>query len=102
VIEHVDESHLAGHAELRDSDSALLLIDSHDRPVANAVWDLYECVIADIGPTHTLIEWDSNLPAWPVLRAQATAAGRITERCAMQALAGLISAGVFTAIQPGV
>lgn len=73
----VEEIHLAGHSEQRDDDAAPLLIDSHDRAVANTVWDLYRDVLACIGPVPTLIEWDSCLPAWPELRAQALAARRI-------------------------
>jgi uncharacterized protein (UPF0276 family) len=41
---------------------------------------LYEDVIARIGPTATLIEWDSSLPAWPVLRGQARAAMQRMQR----------------------
>ncbi|HXZ14756.1 MAG TPA: DUF692 family protein, partial [Roseiarcus sp.] len=50
------------------------LIDSHDRPVADAVWTLYETVIARTGPIPTLIEWDSEIPEWPRLEAEAAAA----------------------------
>jgi uncharacterized protein (UPF0276 family) len=73
-LDSVDEIHLAGHTEQRDDEDELLLIDSHDRVVADPVWSLYEEVIERIGPTATLIEWDSSLPAWPVLRSQARAA----------------------------
>lgn len=76
-LEHVGEIHLAGHSEQRDDGGAPLLIDSHDRAVADPVWELYRHVVARIGPIPTLIEWDSNLPAWPDLRAQAQAARRI-------------------------
>jgi uncharacterized protein (UPF0276 family) len=65
-LDRVDEIHLAGHTEQRDDEGELLLIDSHDRAVSEPVWSLYEEVIARIGPTATLIEWDSSLPAWPV------------------------------------
>ena len=75
-LERVGEIHLAGHSEQRDDEGALLLIDSHDRAVAPPVWDLYRTVIERIGPTPTLIEWDSALPDWPTLRAQAEAARR--------------------------
>ena len=40
--EHVGEIHLAGHAEQEDDEGDLLLIDSHDGPVADAVWKLFE------------------------------------------------------------
>ncbi len=76
----VGEIHLAGHAEQADDEGELLLIDSHDGPVADAVWKLYEIVIQKCGPVPTLIEWDSNIPDWPVLKAEATAAQRILDQ----------------------
>jgi hypothetical protein len=79
-LDSVDEIHLAGHTEQRDDEDELLLIDSHDRAVADPVWSLYEEVIARIGPTATLIEWDSSLPAWPALRSQARAAMQRMEK----------------------
>ncbi|TPQ40521.1 hypothetical protein C2U70_04885 [Bradyrhizobium guangdongense] len=72
-LERVGEIHLAGHTEQGD-DEGTLLIDSHDGPVADAVWKLFEIVIARRGPVPTLIEWDSNIPDWPVLKAEAAAA----------------------------
>lgn len=76
----VGEIHLAGHAEQADDEGERLLIDSHDGPVADAVWKLYEIVIQKCGPVPTLIEWDSNIPDWPVLKAEATAAQQILDR----------------------
>ncbi|MBB3393228.1 hypothetical protein FHT82_006021 [Rhizobium sp. BK275] len=81
----VGEIHLAGHAEQEDDEGELLLIDSHDGPVADAVWQLYEIVIARCGPIPTLIEWDSKIPDWPVLRAEALAAQAILDRHAREA-----------------
>jgi hypothetical protein len=69
-VEPVGEIHLAGHAEL-DEDGAPLLIDAHDRQVKEAVWQLYRRFIGRSGPVPTLIEWDANVPAWPVLFAEA-------------------------------
>jgi uncharacterized protein len=79
-LEHVGEIHLAGHAEQADDEGELLLIDSHDCPVADSVWKLFDIVIGQYGPIPTLIEWDSNIPAWPVLKAEAAAARTILER----------------------
>lgn len=79
-LSRVGEIHLAGHAEQTDDDGDLLLIDSHDGPVADAVWKLYEIVIRRCGPVPTLIEWDSNIPDWPVLQAEAAAAQVILDR----------------------
>jgi uncharacterized protein (UPF0276 family) len=75
----VGEIHLAGHAEQTDDEGDLLLIDSHDGPVADAVWKLFEIVIRRCGPVPTLIEWDSKIPDWPILKAEATAAQSILD-----------------------
>jgi uncharacterized protein (UPF0276 family) len=72
-VEHVGEIHLAGHAEQADDEGELLLIDSHDRPVADAVWKLFDVIISQCGPIPTLVEWDSDLPDWPLLKAEARA-----------------------------
>jgi uncharacterized protein (UPF0276 family) len=76
----VGEIHLAGHAEESDDEGDPLLIDSHDRPVADAVWNLFESVVARTGPIPTLIEWDSEIPEWSRLAAEAAAAQRILDR----------------------
>lgn len=78
-LARVGEIHLAGHAEQADDEGNLLLIDSHDGPVADAVWKLYEIVIERCGPIPTLIEWDSNIPDWPVLKAETDAAQAILD-----------------------
>jgi uncharacterized protein len=79
-LSRVGEIHLAGHAEQSDDEGDLLLIDSHDGPVADAVWKLFEIVIGRCGPVPTLIEWDSKIPDWPILSAEATAAQTILDR----------------------
>lgn len=70
-IEHVGEIHLAGHARETDDLGDALLIDAHDREVDGIVWDLYARAIRRRGPVPTLIEWDANVPDWPVLFAEA-------------------------------
>jgi uncharacterized protein (UPF0276 family) len=77
---NVDEIHLAGHTEQSDDEGELLLIDSHDGPVADAVWKLFEIVVSRCGPVPTLVEWDSNIPGWPILKAEAAAAQAILDR----------------------
>ena len=70
-LEHVREIHLGGHAREADEKGRPLLIDTHDREVDALVWRLFEDAIGRLGPTPTLIEWDSNIPAWPELQAEA-------------------------------
>jgi len=70
----VAEIHLAGHST--DAAVETLLIDSHDAPVAPAVWALYERLIERIGPRPTLVERDAEVPSFDELlreRAQAHA-----------------------------
>ncbi|TGN43178.1 DUF692 domain-containing protein [Paracoccus liaowanqingii] len=75
----VGEIHLGGH-DSEDLPSGPLLIDSHGAAVADPVWTLYAEVITRIGPRPTLVEWDSDLPAWPVLATEAARADRILTR----------------------
>jgi uncharacterized protein (UPF0276 family) len=84
-LDHVGEIHLAGHAGQTDDEGDLLLIDSHDGPVADAVWKLFNMVIGRCGPIPTLVEWDSNIPDWPVLKSEAAAAQEILDRHARNA-----------------
>ena len=76
----VGEIHLAGHAEQSDDEGELLLIDSHNGPVADAVWKLFKIVVSRCGPVPTLVEWDSNIPDWPILKAETAAAQPILDR----------------------
>jgi uncharacterized protein (UPF0276 family) len=74
------EIHLAGYSMNADASSALL-IDSHDAPIASAVWKLYERLIERIGTRPTMIERDGNIPDFDVLlnereQAQHILAGR--------------------------
>jgi uncharacterized protein (UPF0276 family) len=69
-LEWVEEIHLAGYAEARDDAGHEFRIDAHDSPVRPRVWDLYRRVIARIGATPTLIEWDNDVPDWPTLYAE--------------------------------
>jgi len=78
-LELVGEIHLAGHETDIDDNDRPLLIDSHNREVADPVWALYDHTIAKAGPRPSLIEWDSDLPEWPVLEAEAARAAGILE-----------------------
>lgn len=76
-IQHVGELHLGGHAEDQDETLQTLLIDSHDREVCKDVWQLLKDVMSITGPLPTLIEWDNNVPQWPVLMDEASRAAAI-------------------------
>lgn len=81
-LRHVREIHLSGHSEHVDDAGAPLLIDSHDTPVKDLVWALYEEVLTKTGPIGSLVEWDNDLPDWPVLRREAEAAQAIIDAAA--------------------
>ena len=70
-LPHVREIHLAGNTPETDEKGRPLLIDTHDRPVDANVWRLYAHAIDRLGPVPTLIEWDTKLPDWPELEAEA-------------------------------
>jgi len=70
----VGEIHLAGHRKCQDSLERSLLIDSHDGPVQQPTWDLFQDFLQLAGTRPTLIEWDNNLPSWQELVQQANAA----------------------------
>lgn len=75
-LARVGEIHLGGHAE-EMLPSGPLLIDAHGSPVADPVWTLYAEVIARTGALATLIEWDNDVPAFPVLLAEAERAAHL-------------------------
>lgn len=70
----VGQIHLAGFTRDTDAAGAPLLIDSHGTPVDEAVWALYWHTIERLGSTATLIERDNDIPALPILVAEATRA----------------------------
>lgn len=72
----VNEIHLGGYQEKTHHDKTIL-IDTHDQPVTNAVWDLYRYAITQFGIKPTMIEWDSNLPALEILLQEANRAEAI-------------------------
>lgn len=53
----VAQIHLAGH-ERQDT----FIVDTHDAPVADPVWSLFERARARFGPVATMIERDANIP----------------------------------------
>lgn len=66
-LQAVGEIHLGGHDEDEDETGAPLLIDSHGKAVVDPVWALLDYTLAKSGPKPLLIEWDTDVPEWPVL-----------------------------------
>ena len=70
----IREIHLAGHHDAGDC-----LIDTHDTQVCDKVWQLYRHALRCHGSKPTLIEWDTDIPALPVLLQEAAKAQAIME-----------------------
>ncbi|MDR6848817.1 uncharacterized protein (UPF0276 family) [Sphingomonas sp. BE270] len=75
----IGEVHLAGHRPDPDPDSGLL-IDSHDAPVSDPVWLLYQRLIDRVGPRPTLIERDDEMPPFQDLMLERDRAHRLLEQ----------------------
>ncbi|WP_282058277.1 DUF692 domain-containing protein [Lentibacter algarum] len=73
-LDKVGEIHLGGHDEDEDDAGRPLLIDSHGREIADPVWALLEYTLARSGPRPLLVEWDNDVPDWPVLATEAARA----------------------------
>jgi len=74
-VSAVKEMHLAGHSNEGDC-----LIDTHSKPVSDAVWQLYARAVARFGRVPTLIEWDTDIPPLDVLLSEADRAQHIMEK----------------------
>ncbi len=70
-LQTVEEIHLAGHDKDQDENGKPVLIDSHGCQASEPVWALFEHVIDKCGPKPSLIEWDTEIPDWPILEAEA-------------------------------
>ncbi|HHS2923574.1 TPA: DUF692 domain-containing protein [Legionella pneumophila] len=68
----VAQIHLAGHTNHGD-----YIIDTHNAPVIEPVWDLYEATIQRLGPVSTMIERDDNMPDFSELLSEINHAKRL-------------------------
>lgn len=66
--------HLAGH-----TNCGTHIVDSHDDHVIDRVWELYQLAVRRTDGVSTLIEWDSKIPSFDVLHAEALKAKQLTE-----------------------
>jgi hypothetical protein len=55
--DRIVQFHVAGH-----SHEETHIIDTHDHPVCEEVWDLYRKAVETLGPVSTMIERDDNIP----------------------------------------
>jgi hypothetical protein len=67
----VAQIHIAGHSKFEK-----YILDTHDHPVIDPVWALYDRAIERCGPTATLLEWDANIPSFDEVHNEALKANR--------------------------
>ncbi|WOF75090.1 DUF692 domain-containing protein [Parvibaculaceae bacterium PLY_AMNH_Bact1] len=75
----IGEVHVAGHA-VEEINGAQLRIDDHGSAVVEDVWKLFGRLIDRVGPKPTLVEWDTNVPPWDVLKAEADKADALLKQ----------------------
>jgi uncharacterized protein (UPF0276 family) len=64
--ERVAQIHIAGHSNYEK-----YILDTHDHPVIDPVWQLYARAIELFGPTATLLEWDDRIPSFDEVHREA-------------------------------
>ena len=69
--ERVAQIHIAGHSKFEK-----YILDTHDHPVIDLVWQLYARAIELTGPTATLLEWDDHIPSFDEVHDEALKANR--------------------------
>ena len=79
AADRVGEIHLAGHSVNR-VDGMDILIDTHNQPVCDEVWALYQTALQVVGAKPTLIEWDNEIPDLARLTGEAFKADQIVRR----------------------
>jgi|GEM_PF-108521 len=62
---YVKQMHLAGHVKTKQR-----LVDTHSQPIPKPVWQLYEKALNLFGAVPTCLEWDNNLPDWPICQGE--------------------------------
>jgi uncharacterized protein (UPF0276 family) len=78
--ERVRQFHLAGHSDLGGH-----LIDTHDHPIVEPVWNLYRAALEHFGAVPTMIERDDKIPELPELLAELQMARDIAAQSARRA-----------------
>jgi uncharacterized protein (UPF0276 family) len=64
--ERVAQIHIAGHSRYER-----FIVDTHDHPVIDPVWKLYERAIERCGTVATLLEWDGRIPSFDEVWSEA-------------------------------
>jgi uncharacterized protein (UPF0276 family) len=75
--EAIGELHVAGHAIEPIAGGGALRIDDHGSAVSADVWHMLDTTTRTIGARPVLVEWDTNIPAFETLCAEASKARHI-------------------------
>ena len=73
--DHVGQIHIAGHSTFEK-----YILDTHDHPVLDPVWKMYEHALRLCGPTNTLLEWDAHIPTFDEVHHEALKANKFIAR----------------------
>jgi hypothetical protein len=78
----VAQFHIAGHTKYQK-----YVLDTHDHPVIDPVWRLYEHAVRKTGKTATLLEWDARIPSFEEVHTEALKANRFIENLEVKPIA---------------
>jgi uncharacterized protein len=74
-VDRVAQIHIAGHSKFEK-----YILDTHDHPVLDPVWKLYDRAIQRVGYTATLLEWDDSIPSFQEVHEEALKANRFLSK----------------------
>lgn len=72
--DRIVQIHIAGHENKGNH-----IVDTHEGPIIDPVWALYNYVIATLGQISTLVEWDTNIPDFETVAEEVTRARKFAE-----------------------
>lgn len=71
-LSRVCQIHLAGH-----SDKGEYVLDTHDTPVREAVWEIFREIYRGCGGASTIVEWDDAIPEFGVVHGEVLKAKKL-------------------------
>ena len=100
--DRVAQIHIAGHSKYRK-----YILDTHDHPVIDPVWKLYDRAIQRAGHTATLLEWDDHIPTFNEVHDEALESRQVPRqrfpgcrRMKLQAIQRRMARAVMTPLTP--
>ena len=77
--QRIKEIHLAGYEDKGD-----FLLDAHNNPMSDPVWQLYKQLLKFVPQVPSLIEWDNNIPPLQRILQEVRHAEEIIEQSASE------------------